>query len=124
MKYYRGIFNRILRRLFNRYIGRVIRDKKMVKTLTPTFAMGCKRILLSDEYYKSMNDKKFKLEASGILHFTENGIQCQDGHHDLDIVIYATGFQVDSNYDWLTKESIDLWPSCKFVLEICFGNLF
>ena len=53
-----------------------------------------------------MNMEKFKLETSSILNFTETGIQCKETHHDLDIIIYATGFELKSNYYWLTKENV------------------
>lgn len=105
-KWYKGRFNKGVLKLCHGMIDKVIKDKDMAQQLKPKFQLGCKRILISDEYYKCMNEDNFKLEASGIQQFTENGIQCKDGHHDLDVIIYATGFDLAANYDWLLKEMV------------------
>lgn len=73
----------------------------MAKKLIPKFKLGCKRVVISSDYYSAMNDSKFTLEVEPIAYFTETGIQAGKNHYDLDIIIYATGFRVNV-YDFVT----------------------
>ena len=85
----------------------LIQDKEMAEKLKPNFKLGCKRILISDEYYKSMNDEKFELDSSPIQEIRQNGIETTEKNHDLDVIIYATGFNISANFDWLIKGRVD-----------------
>ena len=81
----------------------------MAEKLKPNFKLGCKRILISDEYYKSMNDEKFELDSSPIQEIRQNGIETTEKNHDLDVIIYATGFNISANFDWLIKGRVDFF---------------
>lgn len=81
----------------------------MAEKLKPNFKLGCKRILISDEYYKSMNDEKFELDSSPIQEIRQYGIKTTENDHDLDVIIYATGFNISANFDWLIKERVDFF---------------
>ncbi|HET9238507.1 MAG TPA: NAD(P)/FAD-dependent oxidoreductase [Oligoflexus sp.] len=70
-------------------------DPKLREKLTPDYIMGCKRILLSNDFYKAMSQPQTQLITSGIEEVTARGIRTRDGaEHELDAVICATGFQV------------------------------
>ena len=57
--------------------------------------MGCKRITPSDEYIESFTKPCVKLITEKIDIFTKNGIKTVDKkEHKVDVVIYATGFDV------------------------------
>ncbi|EDU42433.1 cyclohexanone 1,2-monooxygenase [Pyrenophora tritici-repentis Pt-1C-BFP] len=62
--------------------------------LTPTYAPGCKRVIISDDYYPSLASPKTTLTTSPIDHVTETGISLQDGTHNTHTtLVLATGFR-------------------------------
>lgn len=72
-----------------------VKDAKLRKKLTPNYAIGCKRILKSDDYYATFNNTHVSLETVGIKQFTRDGLLTEDGReHEFDVMIFATGFEV------------------------------
>lgn len=62
--------------------------------LTPEYNPGCKRVIISDDYYPALASPKSHLEIEKISHITELGIQLQNGtHHAHDLIVLATGFR-------------------------------
>jgi len=77
-----------------------VNDKELQKKVTPDYLMGCKRILLSNDYYPSLNRNNVTLltKESGIKEFNEKGIETTDGKQvDTDLIVYATGFHASEN---------------------------
>ena len=61
----------------------------------PNFQFGCKRMIISSDYYPSFERDNVNLETSGISKFTKSGIVTEAGiEHSLDAVILATGFDL------------------------------
>ena len=74
-----------------------VKDKDLRKKLTPDFEPLCKRMVISDNYYQSLQKDNVHLETSAIEKIEENGIRCADGtFHELDIIVYATGFDTQA----------------------------
>lgn len=64
------------------------------KKLTPDYNPGCKRVIISDDYYPAVADPKTTLETNKIRRITETGIEMEDGtHHEHDMIVLATGFR-------------------------------
>ncbi|TXH33611.1 MAG: NAD(P)/FAD-dependent oxidoreductase [Rhodospirillaceae bacterium] len=62
--------------------------------LTPDYPLGCKRILLSDDFLATMQKGNVTLATGGIDHIEGNGIVTCDGRKiDVDCLVYATGFK-------------------------------
>ncbi|KAF2819287.1 flavin-binding monooxygenase-like protein [Ophiobolus disseminans] len=62
--------------------------------LTPDYNPGCKRVIISDDYYPALTSPKSTLETHKISHIAETGIELQNGtHHAHDLLILATGFR-------------------------------
>jgi hypothetical protein len=62
--------------------------------LTPDYSPGCKRVIISDDYYPAIASPKTTLETNSIRRITETGIEMTDGtHHDHDLIVLATGFR-------------------------------
>ncbi len=77
------------------FIDREIESPELRAKLTPSYTMGCKRVLLSNEFYKALNRENVEVVGEGIERITERGIVTRDGReHILDAIICATGFQV------------------------------
>ncbi len=72
-----------------------VKDPEVRRKLTPDYTIGCKRILLSNEYYPTFNHSNVALVASPIERFTAQGVLTEDGReYPLDAVVFATGFEV------------------------------
>lgn len=85
---------RLLEGRAKRYIKSQIDDPKKVAALTPDYRMGCKRILISNDYYAALNRDHVSIETTGIEKITENGIIDASGTlHEVDVIILGTGFQ-------------------------------
>jgi cation diffusion facilitator CzcD-associated flavoprotein CzcO len=72
-----------------------VKDRELRKKLTPRYAMGCKRILLSNEYYPALTQPNASVVTESIREATETGLVTVDGvHHELDTIVLCTGFHV------------------------------
>lgn len=70
-----------------------IRDKALREKLKPDYVIGCKRVLLSNNYLPALKKPNVKLITAAIECITPNGIRTRDGNeHPLDIIIASTGF--------------------------------
>ena len=66
--------------------------------LMPDYELGCKRILISDDFLPSLNRDNVALVTSPIAEMTKTGIVTQDGaSEEFDAIIYATGFDVQGH---------------------------
>lgn len=85
---------RVAEWLGRRNLSRV-RDEATRRALTPTYAAGCKRVLLSDDYYPAFNRENVKLEVGGVKAVTSNGVVTSDGRElACDVIAWCTGFEV------------------------------
>jgi cyclohexanone monooxygenase len=70
-----------------------ISDPELRKAVTPDFAIGCKRILISNDYYPTLDRDDVDLVTDGIARITSDGIVTEDGStREVDAIIVATGF--------------------------------
>ena len=77
------------------YIKRSIKDPKLRKKVTPDYTIGCKRILMSDEYYPALTRDNVDVVTQGIKQVKAHSIVTEDGvERPADAIIYGTGFQV------------------------------
>lgn len=83
------------RRVALRHLERQVKDPVLREKLTPTYDVGCKRTLLSNDYLRSLDQPNADVVTSGICEIRENAVVDQDGVvHEVDAIIYGTGFHV------------------------------
>jgi len=89
-----GAFRAMGERMAHRHLESQVSDPALRERVTPRYDMGCKRVLLSDDYYPSL--MRPNVTVSGALdHVTQTGVVDSDGvEHDVDVIIWATGFKV------------------------------
>lgn len=81
--------------LARRYISSQIDDPELRGKVTPDYTMGCKRILLSDDYYPVLDRDNVEVVDGEVARFEENRVITSDGRsREVDAVVFATGFQV------------------------------
>jgi cation diffusion facilitator CzcD-associated flavoprotein CzcO len=62
--------------------------------LTPNYSPGCKRVIISDDYYPTLGKEHVALETRAIQRITETGIETADGEtKEFDLIVAATGFR-------------------------------
>ncbi len=73
---------------------RHIKDATKRRQIIPDYKIGCKRILISNDWYPAINQEHLELITTGIDRVEADAIVTQDGQrHAVDAIIYATGFQ-------------------------------
>jgi cyclohexanone monooxygenase len=76
-------------------IGETVHDPDTAERLSPTQVIGCKRLCIDTGYYETFNRPHVHLvdlTETPIEAVTPAGIRTTAGHHDLDSIVYATGF--------------------------------
>jgi cation diffusion facilitator CzcD-associated flavoprotein CzcO len=82
-------------RLARWHLKRQVSDPDLRRKLTPGYIMGCKRILISDNYYPSLDQDNVEVVTDGIAEVTDHAIITTNGtEHRVDTIIFGTGFEV------------------------------
>ncbi len=82
-------------RMAQAHLRRGVADEGLRQRLRPPYALGCKRIIYSNDYYPTLAQPQVELVTSAISHVTPQGIVTADGReHALDVLVCATGFDV------------------------------
>ena len=85
-------------------ITQAIKDSDLRAKVTPTFQLGCKRVLRSNTYYPALASENVDLVTAPIARITPTGIVTADSlgdehEHPVDVIVVATGF-------WTTEQPI------------------
>lgn len=71
-----------------------IADEDLRSRLTPTYPIGCKRLLLSDDFYPTLALEHVELVDQGVGEVVAGGLITADGaSHEVDVIVWATGFE-------------------------------
>jgi cation diffusion facilitator CzcD-associated flavoprotein CzcO len=85
----------LIARLGKAHLHRQVKDPWLRRQLTPDFTPGCKRMLISSDYYPALQRENSKLIDWPIATMSPAGIRTSDGvEHHLDAVVFATGYDV------------------------------
>jgi cation diffusion facilitator CzcD-associated flavoprotein CzcO len=85
----------IAKRMSNRHRSRQIPNPELRRKVTPTYTIGCKRILISNDYYPAICQPNAELIVNPIAEITPSGIKAADGRErGVDAIIFGTGFNV------------------------------
>lgn len=77
------------------YMRSTIDDPALREKLTPTFEIGCKRILITSAWYPALNQPNVDVVTEPIAEVRAGSILTSDGtEHEVDAIICATGFHV------------------------------
>ncbi|NBB92755.1 MAG: NAD(P)-binding domain-containing protein [Gammaproteobacteria bacterium] len=80
--------------LAHRHRRRQVRDPVLREKFRPDYDIGCKRVILSDDFYPTFNRDNVALVDRAVERVTEDGVIDADGRqHAADILILATGFR-------------------------------
>ncbi|KOG33526.1 flavin-containing monooxygenase [Streptomyces resistomycificus] len=85
----------LVERLARQNMARAIKDPETRAKLTPDYRIGCKRILLSRDYYPALARPNVDLVASGLGEIRGSTLVAADGTEaEVDAIVFGTGFHV------------------------------
>jgi cation diffusion facilitator CzcD-associated flavoprotein CzcO len=77
-----------------RFLRESVSDPVLRAKLTPNFRLGCKRILISSDYYRVLQQDNVELVTDAIAEIREHSVVTSDGkERPLDAIVYATGYE-------------------------------
>jgi cation diffusion facilitator CzcD-associated flavoprotein CzcO len=86
---------RAVQRVATAHLARAISDPELRARLRPDYLLGCKRILLSDDFYPTLARPNVQVLAAGLASVDGPTLTAQDGTTAaVDAIVFATGFQV------------------------------
>jgi cyclohexanone monooxygenase len=77
------------------HIRRTVKDPEVAERLCPTQVIGCKRLCVDTGYYETFNRPNVRLvdlRETPIERITPTGIETTAEHHEVDAIVFATGF--------------------------------
>jgi cation diffusion facilitator CzcD-associated flavoprotein CzcO len=78
-----------------RNLAKAILDPELRRALTPSFRIGCKRILLSNDYYPALARPTTTVVPAALASIDGSTLVGADGtRHEVDAIVFATGFHV------------------------------
>jgi cation diffusion facilitator CzcD-associated flavoprotein CzcO len=84
-----------LQKLAVSYLEKVVPDPVLRAKLTPNYRLGCKRILFSNKYLRSLARPNVDVVTDSIQEVRAHSIVTKDGReHPVDTIIFGTGFHV------------------------------
>jgi cyclohexanone monooxygenase len=77
------------------HIEKAVADPELRAVLTPDSHYGCKRGLLSDDFYPALQRENVELVAEGLAQVRPGGITTTGGREiDADVIVYCTGYRI------------------------------
>lgn len=74
-----------------------VADPELRERLRPDYRAGCKRLVVSPDFYKAIQAPNAELVTEGIERIEPGGVRTKDGRlHELDVLVLATGFKADA----------------------------
>lgn len=86
-----------IEKLSTAHMKEQVHDPKMRKALVPDYPVGARRMLISDDYYSTLNRPNVRLLTTPIDHIDAGAVVTTDGtRHPAEVIILATGFRSTS----------------------------
>ncbi|MDB5071023.1 MAG: NAD(P)/FAD-dependent oxidoreductase [Candidatus Eremiobacteraeota bacterium] len=99
-----------------KYLERQIPEPELRRAVTPNYRLGCKRVLISDDYYPALRRPNVEVVPAPVAELREHSVVTASGaEYPADVVIFATGFRATQGFGALRvygrggKELADAW---------------
>ncbi|MFG1942154.1 flavin-containing monooxygenase [Nonomuraea sp. NPDC048826] len=82
-------------RMARRHLESQVADPELRRALTPDYTIGCKRVIISSDYYPALCRENVSLVTGGVAEIRERSVVDASGvEHPADVIVYGTGFKV------------------------------
>jgi cation diffusion facilitator CzcD-associated flavoprotein CzcO len=102
--------------MYKANMRRYVSDPALRAKLTPHYRPGCKRILISDNFYQAVANPKTSVITDSIERITPHGVVTDDGtEREVDVIVFATGFHVTDSFTYVDikgahgEDIVDRW---------------
>jgi cation diffusion facilitator CzcD-associated flavoprotein CzcO len=94
--------NRLLRRFLEKKSRKLLEahvsNLELRAKLTPDYEIGCKRVLITNNFYPALAKPNVELIASAVREVREGSLVAEDGtEREVDAIIFATGFETSES---------------------------
>jgi cation diffusion facilitator CzcD-associated flavoprotein CzcO len=97
LAFFRPALMKYAEALAKRFIETHIGDPELRRKVTPDYTMGCKRILMADDYYPALARPNVSVHTERIREVRRDSVVTADGTaREVDAIIFGTGFNVQS----------------------------
>jgi cation diffusion facilitator CzcD-associated flavoprotein CzcO/acetyl esterase/lipase len=81
-------------RMHERHLDDQVTDPSLKRALAPDDVLGCKRLLISPDYYSTLDRPNVDLVVQPVRELTETGVLAGDGtERPADVIVLSTGFE-------------------------------
>jgi cation diffusion facilitator CzcD-associated flavoprotein CzcO len=95
LQFRRPRLGRLVERIALRHLREQVPDPELREKLTPRYAMGCKRILPTNEWYPALTQPNVEVVTDLVREVRSRSIVTADGcEREVDTIIFGTGFHV------------------------------
>jgi cation diffusion facilitator CzcD-associated flavoprotein CzcO len=95
LHFVRPRFAKLPERMGRRHLRKQVPDPELRRKLTPDYTFGCKRALISNDYYPALTKPNVEVVTDGIAEVRPHSVVAADGtERDVDAIIFGTGFRV------------------------------
>jgi cation diffusion facilitator CzcD-associated flavoprotein CzcO len=109
-----------------RHIARFIKDPELRRKLTPDYMIGCKRILMSNDYYPALAQPNVEVVTDGIREVRPRSIVTADGRErEVDAIVFGTGFKAQDPIPrglFFGRNGLDIVDAFKDGMEAYLGT--
>ncbi|CAA0091918.1 Baeyer-Villiger monooxygenase [Zhongshania aliphaticivorans] len=86
--------SKLIKWLAKRNLRSTIHKQALRDVMTPDYPLGCKRVLVSDDFYQALNSDAIDMVTSPISGLNASGVISDDKiSRPVDVILYATGFR-------------------------------
>ena len=87
-------YTKVVKKKIREYLSSIIKDPILLKKLIPDYEIGCKRLLVVEDYYETLVKDNVHVIDVPIKEISENSvIDVNNNEEEVDVIIYGTGFQ-------------------------------
>lgn len=91
---------RVVEAVSRRHLARSVADPELQRRLTPDYTIGCKRILVSNDYWPAFERENVELVTDPIVRVEPDAVITHGGaRHKVDAIVLGTGFTVTGSFD-------------------------
>ncbi len=100
----KGLGIGLLHRTWERYMHSLVKDEQLRRLLTPDYPLGCKRVLISNDWYSALIRENVEVIPAGLTEVRGNTVVAANGTaREVDVIIFGTGF---ATHDFLAPMTI------------------
>ena len=92
---------KVMQKVAELHIRSQVKDPELRKKVTPDYTIGCKRVLMANNWYPAIVKPNVEVITSGVSEVTEHSVLASDGtEREVDAIIWGTGFYTTTNPAW------------------------